>query len=102
MPEISKALRQQKDKGGFVEIHEVVRVFTVHDEINDVIVRISIWRYYHEVREAYSAEYERQLEDGSWETADYGQILHGSSSEEETIERSIAFVRQAHKNFGKQ
>lgn len=100
MPETSPELRRQKDRGGFEEIYEVVRVFTTYDDINSVTVRVNIWRYYNEVRETYAAYYERQLDDGSWESADYGQILTGSDTEENAIRDAVGFVREAHQNRG--
>ena len=101
MAKISQELIAQRAKGGFDEIHEVVRVFTLHDETSGVTVRVNIWRYYNETGQTYAAYYEREKEDGSWESADYGQILSGDASEESTIRRAMAFIRDAHKNHGK-
>lgn len=98
----SEELSRQKDLGGFDEIHEVARVITLYDESKRLQVRINIWRYYHPGGGvSYSAYYERELDDGTWEDADYGQVLSGSDSEETTIRQAVYFVRDAHKIRGR-
>lgn len=98
MPDTSPELTSQKSKGGFDEIHEVVRVFTLYDDTRNVKVRVNIWRYYNKTGESYAAYYEREDEDGEWKSADYGKVLTGSESEESAIRNAVGFVRQAHSN----
>ena len=97
MPQPSEELTRQKATGDWDEIHEIVRVFTLHREDEGLHVEVTVSRYYSEVGTRYSLSYRRRRDNGAWEEASYGQVISGNDCEEFTILRAISFVNNAHR-----
>lgn len=96
MPDPSKELQELATKRTFDEVYEVVRVFSVWHQDKNLKVRVELRRYYAESKHHYHLEYERENENGDWESATYGQVLTGAESEEQSIRTAISFIKQAH------